>query len=75
MADALIATPDASQDRWALGCEQSSEAFDDLVAGWRRQRLVLAEALTDLADKAQVAGAAYVDVEHGARQSLGGATR
>lgn len=75
VADALEATKDAQADRWALRCGRSSEAFDDLVAGWRRNRLLLVEVLRDLGDKAQVAGAAYVETEATTTPLFGGPTR
>jgi len=75
VADGLESTADGSVDRWALGCGQSSEAFDELLSGWRRNRILLATALRDLGDKAQVAGTAYVETESDARRMSGGLTR
>lgn len=75
MAEDLHATRDGSVDRWALGGGQASEAFDDLLSGWRRNRLLLAEVLRDLGERAQVAGTAYVEAEDGARLRFGGDTR
>jgi uncharacterized protein YukE len=75
VADDLHATRDGSVDRWALGCGQASEAFDDLLSGWRRNRLLLAEVLNDLGERAQAAGTAYVVAEDGARHRFGGETR
>ncbi|WP_353950416.1 hypothetical protein V6K52_12325 [Knoellia sp. S7-12] len=75
VADGLESTADGSVDRWALGAGQSSEAFDDLLAGWQRNRLLLAKTLRDLGDKAQGAGAGYVETESAVRRMTGGPTR
>jgi len=70
----LEATRDGSVDRWALGGGESSAAFDHLLTGWRRSRLALVESLRELGDKAQHAGAAYVETESAQRRMLGGPT-
>ncbi len=75
VADGLESTADGSVDRWALGGGESAEAFDDLLSGWRRNRLLLAKVLRDLGDKAQFAGTAYVETENEARRMSGGLTR
>ncbi|MFC7491971.1 MULTISPECIES: WXG100 family type VII secretion target [unclassified Knoellia] len=75
VADGLESTADGSVDRWALGCGESSAAFDDLLAGWRRNRLLLAKVMRDLGEKAQVAGTAYVETESDVRRMSGGPTR
>jgi len=72
VADALASTGDGSVDRWALGAGDSSDAFDHLLAGWRRQRTVLAQALDDLGRKAQVAGGGYLHTEAQTRRMVGG---
>lgn len=74
VANALEATRDGAVDRWALGHGEASEAFDDLLSGWRRHRLALAEVLRELGDRAQLAGAAYVETEAAQRRLLGGPT-
>lgn len=71
----LEATRDGEVDRWAMGGGLASEAFDDLLSGWRRNRLLLAEVLRDLGEKAQLAGTAYVQTETEARRLFGGETR
>ena len=68
-------TRDGSVDRWALGGGEASDAFDHLLSGWRRNRLVLAEALRDLGDRAQVAGTAYVETESDVGRMFGGPVR
>ena len=52
-----------------------TDAFDQLLSGWRRSRLALVEVLRDLSEKAEVAGTAYVETESGARRMFGGETR
>jgi uncharacterized protein YukE len=71
----LEATGDGDVDRWAMGGGLSSEAFDDLLSGWRRNRLLLAEVLRDLGERAQLAGTAYIQAETDARRLFGGETR
>lgn len=70
----LAAAESGRADRWALGPGASAEAFDDLLTHWRRQRLVLSEALAELGEGARGAGAVYVDAERliGGRFLLGG---
>ncbi|MEO7268649.1 MAG: hypothetical protein ABIW49_05540 [Knoellia sp.] len=75
VATELEATKDGEVDRWAMGGGQSSEAFDDLLHGWRRNRLLLAKVLRDLSEKAQSAGQGYVETEGDARRMFGGETR
>lgn len=75
VANDLEATKDGEVDRWAMGGGQGSEAFDHLLYGWRRNRLLLAKVLRDLSDKAQNAGQAYVETETNARSMFGGETR
>ena len=72
VAEALAATPDGSVDRWALGAGESSDAFDHLLAGWRRQRTVLPHALDDLGQKAPVAGGGYLHTEAQTPRMVGG---
>ncbi|WP_156465423.1 WXG100 family type VII secretion target [Knoellia sp. Soil729] len=74
-ASDLESVRDGSVDRWALGAGQSSEAFDDLLRGWRRSRLQLVEALRDLSEKAARAGTAYVETESDTHRMFGGETR
>lgn len=74
VADDLEATRDGEVDRWSMGGGQASEAFDDLLSGWRRHRLLLAGVLRDLSVKAQDAGTAYVDSEIATRRLFGGDT-
>lgn len=74
VADDLEATRDGEVDRWSMGGGQASDAFDDLLSGWRRNRLLLAGVLRDLSLKAQDAGTAYVDSEIATRRLFGGDT-
>lgn len=75
VADDLEATKDGDVDRWALGNAHASDAFDDLLTGWRRSRLLLAKVLRDLGEKAQDAGSAYVETENRTRSMFGGESR
>ncbi|MFC7488337.1 WXG100 family type VII secretion target [Knoellia sp. CPCC 206453] len=75
VASDLESTKDGEVDRWAMGGGEASEAFDDLLYGWRRNRLLLARVLRDLSEKAQNAGQAYVETEVEARRMFGGETR
>jgi uncharacterized protein YukE len=75
VASDLESTTDGAVDRWAMGGGQASEAFDDLLHGWRRNRLLLAKVLRELSEKAQNAGQAYVETEVEARRMFGGETR
>ncbi len=75
VAGDLEATKDGGVDRWSLGGGQASAAFDDLLSGWRRNRLLVAKVLRDLGDKAQTAGTAYIDTENATRRLSGGETR
>ncbi|KGN29866.1 hypothetical protein N802_10250 [Knoellia sinensis KCTC 19936] len=72
VASDLEATTDGDVDRWSLGGGEASEAFDHLLSGWRRNRLLLAKVLRDLGEKAQVAGTAYVHTETAAERAFGG---
>ena len=47
-------------------------AFDDVLCGWRLERLRLGHSLYDLGDAAGCAGAAYVSVDEGVARLWGG---
>ncbi|WP_404383481.1 hypothetical protein LL946_18840 [Knoellia locipacati] len=66
---------DGDLDTAAFGPGEASGAFAHLMEGWRRQRLALVEQLTDLSDKASIAGGAYVETEARVGRSLGGGPR
>lgn len=51
---------------------EAQGAFDHLMEGWRRQRLMLVEQLGELSEIAQTAGTAYIEVESGVGRSLTG---
>ncbi|WP_392542436.1 hypothetical protein [Oryzobacter telluris] len=63
---------DPGAERWALGPGDTGPAVEDLLGGWRRVRLALAESLTALGESAVGAGGLYLDTEAGVRRSLGG---
>lgn len=63
---------DGDRDASAFGPGESAQAFDHLMEGWRRQRLVLIEQLGDLSQKAAVAGGAFVETESSVGRSLAG---
>ena len=44
--------PDVAADRWAFGPGQAAAALDELLCGWRLERLRLAHSLYDLGDAA-----------------------
>ena len=46
----LLLLGDPAAERWALGPGDTGPAFEELVGGWRRARLVLGGALVDLGD-------------------------
>lgn len=64
--------PDVAADRWAFGPGQAAAALDELLCGWRLERLRLAHSLYDLGDAAGCAGAAYVSVDEGVARMWGG---
>lgn len=61
-------------DRSSVGsADRTAGALEEVVGGWRRERLVLAKALVDLGLLARKAGGAYVETEAGnAGRFLGG---
>lgn len=63
---------DGDRDRAAFGPGEAQDAFDHLMEGWRRQRLILVEQLAELSEKASVAGGAYVETETRVGRSLHG---
>lgn len=63
---------DGDKDSSAFGSGESPHAFDHLMEGWRRQRLILIEQLGDLSQKAVAAGGAFVDTETSVGRSLAG---
>ena len=69
----LLGDPDA--ERWALGPGQTGPAVEELLGGWRRARLALAGALTELGGAAVEAGGLYLDTEAGVRRSVTGGSR
>ncbi|KGN36315.1 hypothetical protein N803_05795 [Knoellia subterranea KCTC 19937] len=71
----LEATRNGEEDRWALGCGETSAAFDHLLSGWRLNRLRLAAQLQLLGEKAQTAGTAYLETENLTQRMVGGETR
>ena len=69
----LLLMGDPSAERWALGPGETGPAVEQLLGGWRRARLALGGALTDLGGAAVGAGSLYVDTEAGVSRSvLGG---
>lgn len=74
LAEEVAASGNGSIDRWALGPGASGAAFEELISGWRLQRLRLAEALDQLGQGARIAGGLYVDTETaiGGRLIVGG---
>jgi len=63
---------DGDKDASAFGSGEAPHAFDHLMEGWRRQRLILIDELGDLSQKALTAGNAYVDTETTVGRSLRG---
>lgn len=63
---------DVSAERWALGPGDAGPAVEELLGGWRRSRLALAESLVVLGEAAASASGAYLDVEEAAERSLAG---
>lgn len=75
LAAEVAAQGDVGLDRWAFGPGCAGAAFEDLVAGWRHQRLQLCRALDELGSAATQAGGLYLDAEALAgRWLLGGPT-
>ena len=60
---------DPSAERWALGPGECGPAVEELLGGWRRQRLALGAALSALGEAAVTAGSVYVDTEAGVQRS------
>ena len=75
LADTLEATPDARADQWAFGSAQTFGALNELVGGWRRERLRLIDGLFSLGSASQQASGAYVETEAAVSRSVGGETR
>ncbi|WP_377641881.1 hypothetical protein [Oryzobacter terrae] len=65
---------DPGAERWALGPGETGPAVEELLGGWRRVRLSLAEALAELGGAAAGAGALYLETEGGVGRSLRGGT-
>jgi hypothetical protein len=65
----LLLMGDPSAERWALGPGESGAAIEELLGGWRRQRLALGTVLSELGDAAVTAGSVYVDTEGGVERS------
>ena len=63
---------DGDKDSSAFGSGESPHAFDHLMEGWRRQRLVLIQQLDALSQVAVTAGGAYVETETSVGRSLAG---
>ncbi len=66
---------DPAAERWALGPGETGPAVEELLGGWRRVRLSLAEALTGLGEAAGGAGVLYLETEDGVGRSLAGGSR
>jgi len=72
LADDLRWSADqARDDAWALGPGRSRPALAEVVGDFERQRLLLARALVELGDRAQVAGGGYATVETDLGQAMG----
>ena len=65
----LLLMGDPSAERWALGPGECGPAVDELLGGWRRQRMALGRALSELGGAAVTAGSVYVDTEGGVQRS------
>ena len=65
----LLLMGDPSAERWALGPGESGAAVDELLGGWRRARMVIGKALSELGDAAVTAGSVYIDTEAGVQRS------
>jgi hypothetical protein len=57
---------------WAFGPGTASDAVQDVLGNWERNRLLLGRHLDSLAAAARAAGGAYVRVEADVAASLGG---
>ncbi|MFQ6170459.1 hypothetical protein ACK8HX_02535 [Oryzobacter sp. R7] len=68
----LAQVGDVSAERWALGPGETGPAVEELLGGWRRSRLALAESLVALGEAALAAGDAYLDVEDATERALRG---
>lgn len=72
VAEALVLAGDPSADRWAFGPTATGAAFEELMGGWRRVRLLLGRELAGLGEAAAAAGGLYLDTDGGVRRGLGG---
>lgn len=72
VAGMLARAGDGDRDRAAFGPGEAQDAFDHLMEGWRRQRLLLVGQLAELSERASVAGGAYVETEATVGRSLAG---
>lgn len=68
----LLLMGDPSAERWALGPGESGAAVEELLGGWRRQRMALGSALSELGEAAVDAGSVYVDTEGAVERSWAG---
>ena len=64
---------DPSLERMVLGPGECGPAVEELLGGWRRQRIALGRALGSLGEAAVSAGTVYVDTEAGVTRLFGGA--
>ena len=64
---------DPSLERMVLGPGECGPAVEELLGGWRRQRIALGRALGSLGEAAVSAGTVYVDTEAGVKSLFGGA--
>lgn len=63
---------DPAAERWALGPGETGPAVEELLGGWRRVRLSLAESLTGLGEAAAGAGVLYLETDDGVGRSFTG---
>lgn len=72
LTEELACEQDVGAERFALGPGSTAGALDELLTGWRLERLRLAEALYALGDAAGCAGMGYAEVEASATSAWGG---
>ncbi len=70
----LAAAGDVEPARWALGGGASGAALNEVLGNWRHERLMLVDALLDLAEAAAQAGTGYVLTESALTRSWAGGT-